>query len=609
MKLSLYSLLLLCSSISFAQLSVQNDAYIFVKNQYVYVTDDVNIDDADSKLYLRDEAQLLQGDGATGNSGVGQLSVYQTGTVNQWSYNYWCSPVGNNSAAFGNEDARVNLIDDATGIPSIGDPFGLTSSADAAFVGGYDGSSSPLSIAQRWLWTYQTSDQYLDWVFVGATGNIKPGLGFTMKGNGTSDTESQVYDFRGKPNNGTITNDVATGLNTLVGNPYPSAMDSAAFIHDTDNQATINGTIQYWEQDGNVSSHVLQDYIGGYSLFTIDEFGAIITNTPAVFLTYDEQDNVFSLPPGPGGTGTKQASRYIPIGQGFMVEGSAGTPSVPATVYTRNSHRAFAKESDGESYFFRNSNDNNTNTNANTGIQYQDNGLSIIPEDYKRFRINVDFIDDASQYTRQLVLNFHDSATAGFDYGLELIRTESYNSDAYFSLDDKVYSGQAFPFEEALVIPLAIDIEQQQPLRFRIFDIQNFDDSQGIYIHDNDSDTYVNLRHLDYELNIEPGNYTDRFTIVFTNQVLNIEEFDTTALTINQDNKQHQLSVQNPNGLDIKSIEVYDVTGKRIIQLNVDAIEDNYNLSTLRLSNGVYVVNVTSQANTTAKSQKVIIKN
>ncbi|MBU2927249.1 T9SS type A sorting domain-containing protein [Winogradskyella psychrotolerans] len=603
MKLLLSSLLLICCSISFAQLSVQNDAYVFVKNQYVYVTDDVNIDDADSKIYLREEAQLLQGNGTTGNSGLGQLSVYQTGTVNQWSYNYWCSPVGNNSAAFGNEDARVNLIDDATG---------LTSSVDALFAGGYDGSASPLSIAQRWLWTYQISDQYLDWVFVGATGNIKPGLGFTMKGNGTGSTGSQLYDFRGKPNNGTITNDVANGLNTLIGNPYPSAMDSAAFIHDPANQASINGTLQYWEQDGNVASHVLQDYIGGYSLFTIDEFGGIITNTPAVFFTYDEQDNVFSLPPGPGGSGSKQAVRYIPVGQGFMVEGIAGTPEAPAAVYTRNSHRAFAKESDGDSYFFRSTtNDSNTSeTNEPIGIQYQDNGLPIIPEDYKRFRINVDFSDDASQYTRQLVLNFHDSATPGFDYGLELIRSESYSSDAYFSLDEKVYSGQAFAFEDALGIPITIDIEQQQPLRFRIFDIQNFGETQGIYIHDNVNDSYTNLRNLDYELNIEPGSYTDRFEIVFTTEsTLGIYEFDDTSLNIFQDNGKHQLTVQNPNSLDIKTIEIFDVSGKRIFQSNVDTIESEYEISTLQLSDGVYVVNVSTQTNTKSKSQKVIIKN
>ena len=51
--------------------------------------------------------------------------------------------------------------------------------------------------------------------------------------------------------------------------------------------------------------------------------------------------------------------------------------------------------------------------------------------------LNVDFTVNEAQYTRQLVLNFHDSATAGFDYGLELIRNESSTSDAYFSLDER----------------------------------------------------------------------------------------------------------------------------------------------------------------------------
>lgn len=601
MKLSLFAGLLLCCSISYAQLSVQNDAYVFVKNQYVYVTEDVNINDVDSKIYLRDEAQLLQGNETSVNSGVGELSVYQTGNVNQWSYNYWCSPVGNNSAALGNEDARVNLIDDATG---------LTSSTDAAFTTDYNGTASPLTISSRWLWTFQTSDQYIDWVYVGATGPISPGLGFTMKGNGTGLTGNQLYDFRGRPNNGTIINNVATGVNTLIGNPYPSAMDSAKFIHDIDNQTSITGALLYWEQYGAVASHVLRDYVGGYSSFTIDASGVIITNAPAIFFTYDEQNNSFPLP-GPGISGTKQALQYIPIGQGFMVEGSTGTPTAPATVVTKNSHRAFAKESDGQSNFFRNSNDNTTATTPNevSGIQYQDNGLSIVPEDYKRFRINVDFTVNESQYTRQLILNFHDSATAGFDYGLELIRSESSASDAYFSLDERVYSGQAFPFEEALTIPLSIDIEQQQPLRFRIFDIQNFDDAQGIYIRDNETNTYVNLRNSNYDLNVEPGNYADRFEIVFTNQSLGIDDIDMTSLNIHQNNKGHQLSIDNPNGLDIKTVEVYDITGKRMIQVHFDAVETQYNLSTLRLSDGVYVVNISTQTTTNATSQKIIVKN
>ncbi|MFK7832674.1 MAG: T9SS type A sorting domain-containing protein [Winogradskyella sp.] len=611
MKFSFLTCFICCVSISFAQLSVQNDAYIFVNDEVLFVTDDVNIDDADSKIYLRQEAQLLQGAGTTGNSGVGELSVYQRGNVNQWSYNYWCSPVGNNSAAFGNEPARVNLIDDATGVATPGDPLGLTASVDAAFTTLPDGTATPLTISQRWLWTFQTSDQYLEWVFVGGAGNIRPGLGFTMKGMGTGVTGNQLYDFRGKPNNGTITNDVATGLNTLVGNPYPSALDSAAFIHDPTNQASITGTLLFWEQSGLVPSHVLQLYQGGYSAFTIDALGNIITNAPAVFFTYDEQDSPpTNLPPGPGGIGTKQSLRYIPIGQGFMVEGIVGTPTAPEDVVTRNSHRAFQKVTDGQSVFFRSSSNNSNDLDDSEGIEYQSNGLSIVPEDYKRFRVNVDFTVNEAQYTRQLVLNFHDTATAGFDYGLELIRSENADSDAYFLYDEKIFTGQAFPFDETLAIPLAIDVEEDQPLRFRIFDIQNFDDSQGIYLHDTETDIYTNLRNLDHELNIVAGSYTNRFEIVFSNQALSIDDnLDVSSVKIQQNNNDHQLTIYNPNGLDITTIEVFDVAGKRIMQSNFDSVESQYNVSTMRLSDGVYVVNVASKDSTKTKSQKVIIKN
>ncbi|MBU2921447.1 T9SS type A sorting domain-containing protein, partial [Winogradskyella psychrotolerans] len=153
--------------------------------------------------------------------------------------------------------------------------------------------------------------------------------------------------------------------------------------------------------------------------------------------------------------------------------------------------------------------------------------------------------------------------------------------------------------------------QQQQPLRFRIFDIQNFDDSQGIYIHDLENDTYVNLRNLDYELNIEPGNYTNRFEIVFTPEdgSLGVDELDLASLKIQQNNKVHELSVHNPNGLDIKTIEIFDVAGKRILQANFDAVKNKYDLSTLRLSDGFYVVNVATNSNTKAKSQKIIVKN
>ena len=602
MKKSLIAILALCFSVSYAQsdLFVSSGSFVYVDGNGftpapnvapVYVTNDVNIAN-NGNIYLRNEGQLLQGNNV-GNQGTGDLSVYQEGTVNQWSYNYWCSPVGGVLASTAvNNDFRVNQLDD----PLLGTPD-LIDSNNSSFTAALNGAASPLLISNRWLFSFVSSDQYSEWIYIGDSGDLAPGLGFTMKGSGTGTAGNTPYDFRGKPNNGNISNPVATGNFTLIGNPYPSAMDSAAFIHDTDNQAAITGTLFYWEQEGSVGSHVLQDYVGGYSEFTINAAGNMITTAPAVFFTYDEEDNVINLPP-PGANGTKQAERYIPVGQGFMVEGRAGTTG---TVTAKNTHRIFEKEG-ANSYFFRTTNDTD-----NSGLPHQDNGLVIVPDDFKRFRLNVDFTVGSNQYTRQMVLNFHDTATMGFDYGLELARSENYASDVYFKLDDKSYSAQAYPFSVSLAIPLVVDIEEQQPLRFRIFDIQNFEDSQEIYIHDIQDDIYVNLRDQDYDLNIEPGNYTNRFEVVFINTTLGINDATTTDLSIRQNNDAQQIHVINPNGLDIKSIEVYDMTGKRLVNGLYESALNRYEISTASFSDGVYIVNITSN-NNTVTSEKIIVK-
>lgn len=580
-----------------AQLSVRNDAYIYAKNQVLFVKDNVNLKEPNSKIYLRDEAQLIQGDGTTGNSGLGELSVYQDGNVNQWSYNYWCSPVGGILIDdFGNNEFRINQTDD----PLLSTASTIDSQ-NSLFTGAFEGIANPLTISNRWLWTFVASDSYSDWVYAGNSGDISPGLGFTMKGIGSGTTGSQTYDFRGKPNNGTIGNTVLEDNYTLVGNPYPSALDAALYIHDTDNFSAINGTLYFWEQDGTVNSHVLSEYVGGYYEFSIDPTGTTITETPAVFKTYDENDNTYPLTTSQNGG--KFSGRYIPIGQGFMVKGATGTTG---TVYTKNSHRVYEKEG-AESLFFRST--DATNNIQNPTVQYQNNGLSVVPENFKRFRINVDFNVNNSQYTRQVVLNFNDAATLGFDYGLELIRSESHNSDAYFMYEDKILSGQAYPFDETLRIPLVVDIEEQQPLRFRIFDIQNFEETQAIYIHDTETDTYVNLREQDYELNILPGNYTNRFEIVFAPQdVLDVEDLDVSSLTIFQNNNNRQLTILNPENLDINAVEIFDVSGKLILKKALNSIQKQYDLPTANYSNGVYIVNITSKDNS-SKSQKVIIKN
>tara|TARA_R110002012_G_scaffold206357_1_gene376128 strand:+ start:41311 stop:43140 length:1830 start_codon:yes stop_codon:yes gene_type:complete len=592
-------------SFSQSDLYISNGSYVYVDgnvftsgtNAPLYVTNDVNLD-TNSHIYLRNEAQLLQGNNV-GNSGTGRLSAFQTGTANTYAYNYWSSPVGVNAGAAGNTAFRPNNnMYRETAAPITSTPFG--------YIAGYNGTAT--QIASYWLYTFigltATTNPYEDWIGLGGgtlpvggdpNGTLASGYGFTMKGNPSS---GQQYDFRGRANNGNITVTLNANRETLVGNPYPSALDARDFIHNVSNASRMTGTLKYWEQAPGATSHNLSDYVGGYALYTVSADGLTDSFVPAPFTTYLLDGTATNFP---AGTGNKIARRYIPIGQGFMIEGN-GTGG---TITFNNAQREFYKQSGTDSYFFRNQYDDYKDTTEET--TYNEDGFNNVPADFKRFRINVDFTEN-ELYTRQLLMNFHNSATDGFDYGLEGKGDTPLASDAYWTLNNEPYIIQAFNYDETLRIPLVVKVRANQPVRFRIYDVQNFDESQRIYIHDKEHDIYVNLKESNYDINLPLGLYTDRFEITFTSQTLGTPDNTLADFTIFQNNESSELNLINPNFRDIKNVSVYDVSGKQVLNIKNLPISEKQTVSTKQFSNGMYIVSVGFKSGINL-NKKVIIAN
>ncbi len=581
-------IVVLLSNLSFSQLSVRNNNYIFVNDEIVFVEDDVNLNETDSRIYLRSEGQLIQGTGTTGNSGNGELSVYQEGNVDEYEYNYWCSPIAHQSSnTFG-----ISLLNDAVNI---------TASTPATFNhnSNLNGTSSPLNIEPYWIWKFITSDEYSEWIHVQGNTTINPGEGFTMKGTSGSGS-AQQYDYRGKPNSGTIEVSVLDNQFTLVGNPYPSALDALEYIHDTENAAVITGTLFYWEQNPSIDSHLLSAYDGGYATYTINAAGTVETYTPATFSTYNNDGSINgasgTLPSG------KRPRRYIPIGQGFMVEGttSAGTPRVKA----KNSHRAYKKESvpNDSTEFFRPS-----QTKTKTKVDKSKENFSKVPDDYKRFRINVDF---NNTHTRQLVETFHHTATTGFDYGLESKINENsiLNSDAHWTAENKSYLAEALPYDDTLKIPLVIRVSEDMPVTIRIADIQNFENDQAIYMHDLETDVFINLRHQDFNINLETGNYTNRFEITFSKNSLNIVEEVFKDFNVFHNNSTSSIKLYNPQNLEIESFSLFDISGRKVLKKRIASKKRVQKYSTKGLSDGIYVAKI-ELANNRVFSKKMVIAN
>lgn len=549
------------------QLTVLDNSFIYINDAVLTSYEDINLVANSSKIYLRNEAQLLQKGEDNNNQGLGQISVYQNNNVHEYAYNFWCSPVGSTTNSSVNNPFKVNQIHD----PLL-NTLNPIDSQPALFTSGGQGSSSPLTIAKSWLNIFQAGSTLSNWSYVGETGNITPGLGFTMKGTVGSNS-NQTYDFRGKPNNGTLSNNVLASQWTLIGNPYPSAIDALAFIHDSENVNAITGTLYFWQQDLSILSHNIQDYIGGYASYTISQDGAIETFIPAPFNTYNSNGQINNNGNPLTNLSTKKVKRYLPIGQGFMVEGKIGTSG---TVKTKNSHREYYKESNPESEFFK------TNQSA-----------SNLPSEYSRFRLNIDF---NNTYTRQLVQTFHVNATSGFDYGLESKSTNPLSNDANWLQQNIAYASQASIFDENLVLPLGVSLATNTLVRFRAVSIENMDSTQPIFLYDALTGLYYDLTTTMPEINLVAGNYQNRFDIRFTPPGLlnNTNPEPTSSFLITYQKNNEEIVLLNNENLYIERIDLLDLSGKLIFSHQINSDASQFKIPVDNSAKGVYIALVKS---------------
>ncbi|MCL9807355.1 T9SS type A sorting domain-containing protein [Flavobacterium amniphilum] len=595
-------MLVLCGFLVNAQLYVSPGSYMYVNDQHVFVTGNVELNAANSFVYLRNGSQLLQGTAGLGaNRGLGNLSVYQEGTVNNYQYNYWCSPVGNVNSS--------TLVNNAFGVQQLGAPTTATATSAATILPSwnYDGVSGAgtVSISSRWIYAFRNSNAYSQWAYVGNTYGINPGEGFTMKGASGSDVtvphtgagqnnpgSKQRYDFRGKPNDGTITNAVSTDNLTLIGNPYPSAIDLNAFLNDPLNSAVIDGRALFWEQVP-VNTHVLNQYQGGYGIYTPGT-----GYTPADFWSYNG-DGAYNSDLGVNGAVYQR--RFTPVGQGFMVKGKA-----PGVVTMKNSFRVFVKEGAANFSEFARQGDNKANSeNASSqNSEFFPEIPNVAGRDYTterkgyapQLRINAMFNRSGVSPT---TLAFNDNATDGYDYGFDGLSASGSNPSRFFYIlenDTREYTVGAYKFNIDKKIPVGLVCNAQANFMIKAVEcLWGFDENQPVYMHDKETDVYYDMREDFFNITLPAGTYKTRFEITFRDNNLSNDDNAFADFRIYQNNTSGMLTIKNPQSVTLNSVALYDVTGKSIFVKNNLGSNLIYEFPTAGLSEGIYIVKLKNQ--------------
>lgn len=210
--------------------------------------------------------------------------------------------------------------------------------------------------------------------------------------------------------------------------------------------------------------------------------------------------------------------------------------------------------------------------------------------------------------SRSFVIGFAENTTDGFDYGYDggLI-TDPPADDMGTLLNGEQYVIQAFaPVTPDKEIDLVLHASGNFNYTLISTEITNFPQDQDLFIKDNLTGEYFNLRNSKgYNFTSEAGTFMNRFQVIFQDPALSNEEFsqDKPLLYVNQ--KEDKLYAKQLIS-QATELTIFNMLGERIKSINSinnQILERGIDISDL--SSNVYVVSIRTDGKSINK--KVLI--
>jgi hypothetical protein len=318
-------------------------------------------------------------------------------------------------------------------------------------------SFSPATLSSR-FYTYNPATNLYTLVPSPSTTNFATGSGYLIRTPNNFPTNPTVWtaNYVGTPFNGTLTLPVTNGSYNAVGNPYPSTIDADMFF---DANGITEALYFYRKTNGvNTSAYATYTKGGGVSSSGQSE-GNGNSNDPN------------SLAP----------DGNIAVGQGFIVKATSNT------VTFNNAMRL----------------------NSGAGVQLR---ASV-----ERHRVWLNMTNPAGFFSQTLVA-YMTGATNGVDAAIDG-RYFNDNQTALTTIIDGqefAIQGRSLPFENLDVVSIGFKTEFATTYTISIEKVDGlFSAGQAVYLKDNLTNTYTNLRLGSYTFNSVAGVFNNRFELRF----------------------------------------------------------------------------------------------
>lgn len=392
-------------------------------------------------------------------------------------------------------------------------------------------SFSPATLSSR-FYTYNPATNLYTLVPSPSTTNFATGSGYLIRTPNNFPANPTVWtaNYVGTPFNGTLTLPVTNGSYNAVGNPYPSTIDADMFF---DANGITEALYFYRKTNGvNTSAYATYTKSGGVSSSGQSEGNG-------------NSNNPNSLAP----------DGNIAVGQGFIVRATSNT------VTFNNAMRLNSGEG----------------TQLRAGVE--------------RHRVWLNMTNPTGFFSQTLVA-YMTGATNGVDAAIDG-RYFNDNQTALTTIingQEFAIQGRKLPFESLDVVSLGFKTEFATTYTINIEKVDGlFSAGQAVYLKDNLTNTYTNLRSGSYIFNSVAGVFNNRFELRFAalptfyqdadgdsfGSAFNTIEAETApqGYVLNGDDCNDNNVLQNPNASEIAGNNIDD---------NCDGIVDEItSLSTL----------------------------
>ena len=347
----------------------------------------------------------------------------------------------------------------------------------------------------------------------------------------------------------------------LVGNPYPSAIDTQTFA--TNNSGVLeDGTVYLWRHlnaPAKIASPYYQSFVYNYN--------------SSDYVSYN-------------GTASIPANAFdgkIAAGQAFFVKMKESIAS-SATLEFRNGQRGRANNN---SQFFRTAN--------NTAGQQ-----------IERNRIWLDLVDSNKMVTTQVVA-YVEGATNGDDFYFDS-KSDYRSGFGFYSVNDKmIFNIQArnLPFDNSDLVPLGVQLPADGTYTIAINQADGFftDQSNKIYVEDKQLNTINDITVAPYQFTATKGIINDRFVLRYTDTTLGNEEVELIHNSVKVFGLVNAIQIKSEIEA-ITSYQVYNVLGQLLAsksQVNAREVE----LQSILKNNQALIVKVTLENGQTV-TKKII---